>query len=362
MSNILNFIEEYGGIDFDTMPFNEVDSLVLSQLSYSDLKVVSNIFGSPFTIEFLGKDDIAKRMSSITWFPKLDYKLIKLMSIAPRYKNLEITDFYESENYSKDGQFTAYTTKICESIRALIFRGTDASFSGWAESMAMSCDEEILAQASAKKYLELISDKYQESFIMAGHSKGGNLVVFSASTVDKSIQDRIIKIYNLDGPGFLPEFYKRQDYNSVEHRIEVFMPKKSIVGLLLEGVGKVHVIESRGLFIEQHSPFKWLVKDGVFQELLHVDPISNITKNSINRWFQLVDRKERQEIINLLYNILSHTGASDIKEILNSKLNNFFKIRSALNTMGEDDYNLLKQSLDELFKIMKEEAIDHIRK
>lgn len=360
MNNILSFIEQYGGMDFDAMPFNEVDSLVLSQLAYSDLNTISKAFGSPFKVEDLGRDDVAKQMSSITWVPKMDYELIKLMSQADRYKNLVITDFYQSEDYSEDGQFTAYTTKISNSIIALIFRGTDASFSGWAESLALSYDKEVLSQVSAKKYLEMISDKYDDSFILAGHSKGGNLVVFASSTVDEKIQNRIIKVYNLDGPGFLPEFFEREDYTSVEEKIEVYMPKRSVVGMLLEGIGHVHVIESKGIFIEQHSPFNWIVKDGMYQELVHVDPISRITNNSINRWLKLVDRGERKEIIKLLYNVLDETGANDINEILNSKLNNFFKIKSALNSMNEDENKLLKQSLDDLIKIMKEETFNSI--
>lgn len=362
MNNILSFIKEYGGLDFKSLPFNEVDSLVLSQLAYNDLKIIRELDTNEVRVKDLGSKDLAERMSSITWLPKMDCKLIKLMAESNRYKDLVISDFYEADDYFVDGQFTAFTTQISESIIALIYRGTDASFSGWAESLALSFDEEVNSQVSAKKYLEFIADKYDKKFIMAGHSKGGNLVVFAASTVDEKIQDRILKIYNLDGPGFLPEFFQRKDYKSVEEKVVVYMPRRSVVGMLLDGLGVVHVIESKGIFIDQHSPYNWIVKDGMFRELIHVDPISKITNHAINRWLKLVDREERKEIINLLYEICYKTGADDINDILSSKLNNFFKIKSTLSKMDEDEYNLLKKSLDELLKLIKEETFNSIKK
>ncbi len=363
MDNILGYIKEYGQYDFKSRPFNEVDSLALSQLAYSDLKVFSDLKKASFTIGELGQDeDLGRQMSSITWFPDLDYQLLKSMSESLRFKDLLITDFYQAEDYSQEGQFTAFTTKIYQDQIALIFRGTDASFEGWAESLALSFDEELPAQTTAKKYLEGIAEKYEEDMILAGHSKGGNLVVFAASTVDESIQERIKTVYNLDGPGFLPEFYKRPDYHSIEEKILVYMPKRSFVGMLLEGVGKKHIVECKGIFIDQHSAFNWMTEDGAFKEIKNLDSISIITNKAIDEWLKIVDREDRKEIIKLIYNVLDQTGESDVNGILDNKINNFFKIRQALNSMGEDEQNLLKQSKDGLIRILRQEALNSIIK
>ncbi|MDO5027411.1 MAG: DUF2974 domain-containing protein [Tissierellia bacterium] len=361
MDNILEYIKKYGDLDFNTKAFNGVDSLVLSQLAYSDLKIMSDLKAAPFTIEDLGHDeDLARRMASITWLPNEDYKLIKSMSQSKRYKDLVINDFYQSKDYSKEGQFTAFTLAIKQGERVLVFRGTDASFEGWAESLALSFDNDLPAQISAKKYLEMIADKYDEDILMTGHSKGGNLIVYAASLVDKSIQDRIKKIYNLDGPGFLPEFYQREDYSSIEEKILVFMPKRSFVGMLLLGLGQQHVIECKGIFLDQHSPFNWMTEDGIFKELESLEAISTITNKAMDKWLQKIDKKDRKEIIKLLFKVLGQTGASDFNEILHSKIDNFFKIRQALNNLNEDNQNFLKQSVDDFISILKQEAFNSI--
>ena len=39
MSNILDYLDWYGELSLGTVPFNEVDNLILAQLSYLDLDV-----------------------------------------------------------------------------------------------------------------------------------------------------------------------------------------------------------------------------------------------------------------------------------------------------------------------------------
>ena len=39
MSNILYYLDWYGELSLGTVPFNEVDNLILAQLSYLDLDV-----------------------------------------------------------------------------------------------------------------------------------------------------------------------------------------------------------------------------------------------------------------------------------------------------------------------------------
>ena len=55
------------------------------------------------------------------------------------------------------------------------------------------------AQKASVLYLERVSN--YKKLIIAGHSKGGNLSIYSGLHIENNIFKKIKKIYNLDGPG-----------------------------------------------------------------------------------------------------------------------------------------------------------------
>lgn len=47
-----------------------------------------------------------------------------------------------------------------------------------------------------------MAEKYKDDLIIGGHSKGGNLAVYSAVFCKDSVKNRIERVINADGPGF----------------------------------------------------------------------------------------------------------------------------------------------------------------
>ena len=110
-----------------------------------------------------------------------------------------------------------------------------------------------------KKYLYHVAKVYDADMWIGGHSKGGNLAVFAAMRVDKYIQERIIKIFNLDGPGFNRKMISIEGYERIKSRIFTFLPQSSVVGLLLEHVDDYKVVKSTNSGPMQHDVFSWEV-------------------------------------------------------------------------------------------------------
>ncbi len=54
---------------------------------------------------------------------------------------------------------------------------------------------------------------------LGGHSKGGNVAVYSAIFAKKEIQNRIIDVTNHDGPGFDKSIIERGEYKRVLNKI-----------------------------------------------------------------------------------------------------------------------------------------------
>ena len=362
MENIISYINNYGHRPFDDLDFNEVDSLILSQLVYSDIKYVAKTLGDPFYIRDLASSEIVEEMTKITWFPENDIKLIDLLSKSERYRDLKISDVLECEDIESEGQITACLIGLGNKRNLIIFRGTDASFAGWVESFSFSFEEEVPAQRTGKDYLIMVAEKYEGSILLAGHSKGGNLVAFAASTVDKEIQDRIERVYDLDGPGFLDEFFQREDYRDISEKVSLYIPKKSVVGLLLNNLGETMVVKGKGAIIDQHYPYNWSIKDSKFEIIPETAAISKITKNSLDKWLKTLDRNSRKDIIFSIYKLFEYSGAEDVKELVDKKISGFLMLKDSYSNMEEKEASILKNSIFDFLAFLRDSFFSYLFK
>ena len=125
------------------------------------------------------------------------------------------------------------------------------------------------AQLRSTEYLEqvarLLARKRRLRFYLGGHSKGGNLAVYAAMTCDESLKSRIGKIYNMDGPGFRPDFMETLDYDGVKDKILKIVPDESFVGMLMEQKEDYELIKSTEIGVQQHICFSWCVEGDHFE-------------------------------------------------------------------------------------------------
>ena len=62
----------------------------------------------------------------------------------------------------------------------IVFRGTDDSVIGWKEDFQLTYSREIPAHRSAMAFLEKHLPNLSGHIAVSGHSKGGNLALYSA--------------------------------------------------------------------------------------------------------------------------------------------------------------------------------------
>ena len=60
-----------------------------------------------------------------------------------------------------------------------------------------------------------MAEKYKEKLIVGGHSKGGNLAVYSAVFCKDSVKNRIERVINADGPGFDKSVILTDNYKKI---------------------------------------------------------------------------------------------------------------------------------------------------
>ena len=212
MSNVCDYIKWRGDLELSQSEFNEIDNLILSRFSYFPFDKIIN-YNEVITIKELGERFSKQDIKKLTILWKDDIELFPIMSNSKRFGTMKATKFVNKIEVENEKQFSAITIIMPDNTLYVSFRGTDNTIVGWKEDFNMSFKSHIASQISAKEYLNMIAELYPNKKIrVGGHSKGGNIAVYSAIFATPQIRDRIINVYNNYGPGFCEDILETQEY------------------------------------------------------------------------------------------------------------------------------------------------------
>jgi hypothetical protein len=184
----------------------------------------------------------------------------------------------------------------------------------------MSFRDTVPAQKQAVIYLNRVCPQLKGKLYAGGHSKGGNLAVYAAAYADREVSDRLIAIYNDDGPGFQTKVIQSPGYRRIIDRICTLLPKSSIVGMLLEHSGKYCVIASSETGMLQHNAFSWEVKGPRFVYDKGISKSSLTLNDTLRGWLEQMPLEQREQFVNALFDIVQATGAKTVGELSKEKL------------------------------------------
>lgn len=315
MSNIIEYVNQMEHVSFKDIEFNEVDSLVLSQLSYLDFSAIDT--HNIQTLSEIADHKKLQQMTQHTWNPKDNLRLLSEVSNSLRFGSIQIIDLENILSEEKQQQFSAVTFKLDESLYYIAYRGTDATIIGWKEDFNMSYQEIIPSQISAVQYFEKILTLYPGRYFLGGHSKGGNLATFSGAFSNFHMQQYIIAVYNHDGPGFHQSIIESEQYQKIINKIYKTVPEFSIIGVLLEEAQNFKVVKSKSIGVFQHDPFTWEIVDTQFVTENSISTISLLTQNTILTWIKTMDTETKRSCLDSVYTIVASTGAIKLNDLKN---------------------------------------------
>lgn len=101
-----------------------------------------------------------------------------------RYRGVTISNYMYKYDHDNESQFCAMTFSFGDWIY-VAYRGTDESLVGFKEDFNMCFSAPVMAQKDAVAYLRQVLNKYRDQEVYTGgHSKGGNLAVYSHVGID----------------------------------------------------------------------------------------------------------------------------------------------------------------------------------
>lgn len=344
--NIIDYLEWRGDLSFKSSPFNEVDNLVFSMLSFIDYSgiVPSELLGRPVKLsECLDKYDRLhpKGESFGVIIPQITGDLFRLAAESRRFSEIYAAYYRNEISEEEQMQFAAVTFILPDNSIFIAFRGTDDTLVGWREDFNLSFTCPVPSQETAAEYVANVASVYRGKIRMGGHSKGGNLSVYAAVFAPEHIRNRIVTAYSNDGPGFSGSIIDSEEYKAAADKTVTLVPQSSVIGMLLEHDGDFHVIEStihNGLF--QHDPFSWSVLGPSF---IHLDSLSKNGRlhDSISRgWLAKLSSEERKKLTDTLFGVLESTGAKTLTDLTDVT---FDKIAAVIRSIGNLDRETREQ-------------------
>lgn len=323
IDDIYTYLKFRGDLDLKNYPLNEVDALIFSELSYIQFENIvptAEEKGS-ITLAEASKRYIPKEGKASIFYARYE-KLLEKMAECPRYAELQLSNYVSVMDLEEKQQFSALHIQINPFLTFIAFRGTDETIVGWREDFDMSYKMPVPAQISAVDYVNQTTKGLFQKYIFGGHSKGGNLAIYSSVFCDSGIQNNIKAIYNFDGPGFHKKIVDNESYLKIKERIHTFVPEASVVGMLMEHEEEYKVVKSYESTFMQHEGLSWSVNGTKFETVESVDEFSNSISVTLKGWLEKADYEDRKVMVNALFDILEIGGIHSVLDYKDISVHN----------------------------------------
>lgn len=352
MGTLFDYLDWRGDLSFDASPLNEVDNLILSQISYMDFEgiVPSELTAAPISLLEAARAYLRLHRGEIPYLGKIvppqTVSLTVRAAKTKRFGELSLCGYVNRVDADEEMQFCAVTFLSPKGRAYLAYRGTDDTLVGWKENFNMSFRQPVPAQLEAVAYLEETAGILQGDLYLGGHSKGGNLAVYAAVKCAPEYKDRVLGVFNNDGPGFDLPFVESVEYQNMRGKIRTLVPQSSVVGMLLEHEESYEVVRSSASGLLQHNAFSWDVLGNRFIHLDTVSEESRLIDSTLKEWMRALEREERERFVDSFYEVLSATGAKTLTELSADKV----KLVKIWNTLDPTSRNVILKCISLLVK------------
>ncbi|HFI0175441.1 TPA: DUF2974 domain-containing protein [Streptococcus suis] len=363
MPNLLNYIEDTQYDSFYDQPLNKLDILALTELSYLPF---DRLVPTSFTETGIRLDHLAEQFEAtyqndfppFSMVTKNRLALFALLAKSIRFKSIKAFGFVDDYQLDQEQQFAAISYRLDRQTVLTCFRGTDDTIIGWKEDFQMTYMDEIPAQRSASDYLEKIMSNQKENFYIAGHSKGGNLALYSASKQSSDLQERIVAVYPFDAPGLHKKHLESPGYQAIQNRIYPLIPQNSIVGMMLETPENAQIVQSNTIGLLQHITFSWEIEGTDFKSAPALTSDSLQTDQTLKAWTASLTDEELKDFFDLFFGIFIQAGIerfSDITVNPLQKLQEMDRLRKELSPQEADMMDkLIRQLFDTRYQIWRD--------
>ena len=358
MANLLDYLDWRGDLTLEQAPFNEVDNLILAELSFVDFKDIvpgpdegESVVLREAAEAFFAKFPQGEKIDMGVLVPGAIPEMLRKMADSRRFGDMKLNCFVDHLDVGKGEQFAALAIETGDKGMYLSFRGTDDTLAGWKEDFELACMPEVPAQKKAVAYTWAVAKQFpRKKLRLGGHSKGGNLAVYAGVFCPENVQKRIIAVWSNDGPGFHNDLLDLPEHRRIAERIFSIVPKSSVVGMLLEHEEDYTVVDSDQLGFMQHDGFSWQGVGDHFITLRQVTQQAHFSDQELRKWVHGLTVEQRETFVNAMFDVLSASGAVTLTDLKDDSFKAVGAMVKAMKDLDKETRDGLWEFLAILFK------------
>lgn len=345
--NILDYVKWRGDLSFDQDEFNEIDALAFARLSYLSLDGIVDMSGDYIEL----KDAYKFYHSTIKDRPiywEEDPKLFKLMAHSNRYQNIKLYYYDNIFNEEKVEQFSALTIQFKDGENFISYRGTDSTINGWKEDLMMTFDDVVPAQISSLDYLKTVSRGIRGDIYLGGHSKGGNLAIYSSLFCDWVSALRTKAVYSFDGPGLQEGVFDNVKNKDAINKITNYIPQSSLFGRMLSHKEKLCLVYSSATGAMQHDIYSWSILGKKFVYAPKETSTSTIFNKTFHDYLAKLTKEQRAEVVDIIFDIAKKCEFKTTDELAKQILLNFPTFVGSITSLTDEESKTLREAFEVL--------------
>lgn len=337
MSTIFDYLDHVTYDSIYDRPFKELDVLALTELTYLPFdRIVPQGDTTNIEVRLSDVTELVDRTTNFT-VTNQHLQLVDKLATSKRFRNVKLLNYVDEYDPDVQKQFAAMTYRLTMDVYLVVYRGTDDTLIGWKEDFHMTYMDHVPSQRRAASYLQHAMKEFPKGrFMVAGHSKGGNLAAYACSYLPDHLIERVNAIYCYDAPGLNKAIIETEGYQRIAHLVHRFVPQGSIVGMMLEVPEPAKIVKSRAFFgFAQHDAFTWMVEKDGFVTLDQTSPDSQQMDQTLKQWVQEVPDSQLKKFFDTFFGLFLDAGITSINDLMNLK--NFSKIKDIFQNTQDLD-------------------------
>ena len=341
MPNVFDYLSWRAHVPFSAAPFNDVDNLILSELVYTDFGGVVPDDGSALSLReardrFFALHDRAEieARTAYSYTARAPF-LMDAMLRGPRFAELRLCLYEAVIDREEAAQFAAICFLLPDGTAYLAFRGTDGTVVGWKEDLILSYRSNTAGQIRAADYLCRAAALTDRPLRVGGHSKGGNLAVYAAAHCVPALRDRLLRVYNNDGPGFRDEVRSLPGYQAVQGKCVSIVPDTSVIGLLLESDCERRIVRSSAAGLVQHDGFTWECGPTAFLPA-ELTRKGAYFEKTVDNWVARQDDATLRSLVDSIFTVFEATGEETFHSMSTRKIRSAELMMAAFRALPKE--------------------------
>lgn len=348
--NIIDYVRWRGDMTMKEREYNSVDAMILCMLAYIEWDYVLDE-GPKKLSEAYGQLKLMEEHHTRTHHNPDHYRLMDELAKSRRFGDLMISEYQKHFLEEKQQQFTAITIQLERNVYFIAFGGTDNSLVGWKEDFNMLFTYPVPSQSDALDYLTLWVKRHPLSrFYVGGHSKGGNMAMYAAMMLNNP--RKILKVYNLDGPGFPKQILTTEQYRSIRDSITGFLPESSIIGRMFEADYRSFIVKaSTNDLVNQHFVYSWLIDVTKPETVPTFSNRSDFFERALTQWYEELTEEMKRKTVNVIYSTLQEMNVTTVEEVFSRKFSIGRALINKYSQLDENTKNIMTAVIKSLISI-----------